>query len=255
MSKPSLKIVIADDEPLARQRLRDLLADIGQVDVVGEAQHGEQALLLVQETQADAILLDIRMPHMDGIEAAQHMQHLNPRPHIIFTTAYDNYAIQAFELNAIDYLLKPIREERLATALDKVRKTKQPLLNATQLQSIKPLQSARTHLSIHVRGRVVLVPLHQVIYLRAEQKYITVRTANDEHLLEGSLSQLEDELGQDFVRVHRNCLVAKAHIHGFEKQSTQTDEGLVEHHWVVRFKGISDTVAVSRRHQHIIKTF
>lgn len=253
MTKP-LNIIIADDEPLARQRLRDLLTDIGDNQVVGEAQHGEEAIQLAQKTQADAILLDIRMPHMDGIEAAQHLQNLSLCPCIIFTTAYDTYAIQAFELNAIDYLLKPIREERLAKALDKVR-LQQPALNSAQLESIKPLQAPRTHLSIHVRGRVVLVPLHQVVYLRAEQKYITVRTANDAHLLEGSLSQLEDELGQDFVRVHRNCLVAKSHIQGFEKQSTQTDEGLVEHHWVVRFKGIADTVAVSRRHQHIIKTF
>ncbi len=245
-----LRILIADDETPARNRLRDLLGDIPDVNVVAEAQNGKEAIELAAEHQPDVVLLDIRMPLMDGIEAAQHLQLLTPIPKLIFTTAYDAYAIRAFDLNAIDYLLKPIRQERLETALNKVR-----VLQPAQLASLKPLLPTRSHLSIHERGKVLLVPIHEIIYFRAEQKYVTVRTAAREYLVEESLTQLELELGEQLLRLHRNCLVAKAFITGFEKRTIVNDDGQTEQQWVAILRDVPETVAVSRRQQHVIKTF
>lgn len=244
-----LNILIADDETPARNRLRDLISDIANVKVVAEAQNGKEAIEQAELHTPDLILLDIRMPLMDGIEAAQHLQRMKIPPKLIFTTAYDAYAIKAFELNAIDYLLKPIRQERLEIALSKVR-----ALLPTQIEALKPLQTARTHLSIHERGRVILVPLNDVIYFRAEQKYVTVRTAEREFLVEDSLTQLEVEFGDRLLRLHRNCLVAKPFITGFEKRTILNEEAQTEQQWVAILKGIPETIAVSRRQQHLIKT-
>jgi two-component system, LytTR family, response regulator AlgR len=245
---PTIKLIIADDEAPARNRLRDLLSEIADVAVVAEAHNGKEAIELAEAHLADVLLLDIRMPLMDGIEAAQHAQKLAHQPNIIFTTAFDAYAIKAFDLNAIDYLLKPIRQERLETALNKVR-----ALKPAQLESLKPLQNQRSHFSIHERGRVLLVPIADVIYLRAEQKYVTVRTAEREYLLEESLTQLETEFGERLIRLHRNCLVAKCFIAGFEKRQGVNELGQTEQQWVALLKGVPETVAVSRRQQHIIK--
>ena len=183
---PSLTILIADDEAPARNRLKDLLSDIADVAVIAEAKNGKEAVQLATQQQPDLLLLDIRMPLMDGLEAAQHMQKLMPRPQIIFTTAYDAYAIKAFDLNAIDYLLKPIRLERLQAAIEKAKAISTPAL-----QALKPLQKTRSHLSIHERGSIVLIPIEDIIYCRAELKYITVRTQQKAYLLEESLTQLE----------------------------------------------------------------
>ena len=184
------------------------------------------------------------MPLMDGIEAAQHAQKLEPKPHIIFTTAFDAYAIKAFDLNAIDYLLKPIRLERLQTAINKAH-----ALKPKQMESLKPLQKTRTHLSIHERGRVLLVPIETIIYLRAELKYVTVRTAEREYLIEESLTNLEIEFGERFIRLHRNCLVARHFIAGYEKRLNQDNE----QQWVALLKEIPETVAISRRQQYLIR--
>lgn len=242
--------MIADDEAPARNRLRDLLGDIANVSVVAEAPNGKEAIELASEHHPDVVLLDIRMPLMDGIEAAQHLQLLTPTPKLIFTTAYDAYAIKAFELNAIDYLLKPIRQERLETALNKVR-----ALQPAQLASLKPLLPTRSHLSIHERGKVLLVPIHEIIYFRAELKYVTVRTATREYLVEESLTQLELEFGDQLLRLHRNCLVAKPFIAGFEKRTIINDDAQTEQQWVAILKDVPETVTVSRRQQHLIKTF
>ena len=239
----TLKILIADDETPARNRMRDLLGDIEHVSVVAEAKNGKEAIDLAQKTMPDLMLLDIRMPLMDGIEAAQHAQKLEPKPYIIFTTAFDAYAIKAFDLNAIDYLLKPIRLERLQVAINKAHALK-PL----PLDALKPLQKMRSHLSIHERGRVLLIPIETVIYLRAELKYITVRTAEREYLIEESLTNLESEFGERFVRLHRNCLVATQFISGYEKR---TIDG--ESQWLAMFKEIPDTIAISRRQQYLVK--
>ena len=238
-----LNILIADDEAPARNRMRDLLSDIEQVAVVAEAKNGKEAIDLALQTKPDLLLLDIRMPVMDGIEAAQHAQKLEPKPHIIFTTAFDAYAIKAFDLNAIDYLLKPIRLERLQAAINKAH-----ALQPKQIEALKPLQKTRSHLSIHERGRVLLVPIETIIYLRAELKYITVRTAEREYLIEESLTNLEVEFGERFIRLHRNSLVAPSFIAGYEKRSVDG-----ENQWVALLKGISETVAISRRQQHLVR--
>ncbi|HNV88209.1 MAG TPA: LytTR family DNA-binding domain-containing protein [Methylotenera sp.] len=239
-----LKILIADDEAPARNRMRDLLSDIEGVLVVAEASNGKEAIDLAQTTKPDVMLLDIRMPLMDGIEAAQHAQKLDPRPNIIFTTAFDAYAIKAFDLNAIDYLLKPIRLERLQTAINKAH-TLKPL----SIEALKPLQKIRSHLSIHERGRVLLVPIEQVIYLRAELKYITVRTTEREYLIEESLTHLEAEFGERFLRLHRNCLAAVDFIAGYEKRLNEANEA----QWVALLRGIPETIAISRRQQHLVR--
>jgi len=239
-----LNILIADDEAPARNRMRDLLAEIENLAVVAEAKNGKEAIELALETKPDLMLLDIRMPLMDGIEAAQHAQKLEPKPHIIFTTAFDAYAIKAFDLNAIDYLLKPIRLERLQTAINKAH-----ALKPKQMEALKPLQKMRTHLSIHERGRVLLVPIETIIYLRAELKYVTVRTAEREYLIEESLTNLEIEFGERFIRLHRNCLVARHFIAGYEKRLNQDNE----QQWVALLKAIPETVAISRRQQYLIR--
>ncbi|HEX5364723.1 MAG TPA: LytTR family DNA-binding domain-containing protein [Gallionella sp.] len=258
-----LRIFIVDDEPPARSRLRDLLQDCSEqlaLKVVGEAGNGQEALDKLMVTPADVVLLDIRMPQMDGIELAQHLNRL-PRPvlgeveeHapkwppvIIFTTAYDAYAIKAFELHAIDYLLKPIRLGRLFEALGRARAAV-PL----QLEVLRELlPEARKHISIHERGKIHLVPIDQVLFLRAELKYVTVRTAEQEYLLEESLSALEKEFSTRFVRIHRNCLVAKEAIEGFEKGGEDGDGS----GWLVKLKGLDERLAISRRQQYIVKEF
>lgn len=244
----ALKILIVDDEPPARNRLRALLADCKEPphEVVGEAAHGRAALEECEITHPDLILLDIRMPEMDGIELAQHLAKLEQPPAVIFTTAYDDYALKAFEVNAVDYLLKPIRLERLQSALNRVQHIKPIPAQTLARLSHRP----RSNLSIQEAGRVHLIPLAEVIFLRAELKYVTVRTPRREFLLDESLSQLEQEFAEHFVRIHRNCLVAKAFISGFERV---TEAG--ESHWVTVLKGVSEKLPVSRRQQFVVREF
>jgi two-component system response regulator AlgR len=241
--RAAMKILIADDEEPARDRLRELLAEIPGTGIVGEARNGMEALSLAETLLPDIMLLDIRMPEMDGIEVAAHLLRLEHPPAVVFTTAYDSHAMQAFEMNAVDYLLKPIRVERLANALHKAR-----ALLPAQLGGIKVLQPQRTHFSATERGRILLIPVTDVIYLRAELKYLTVRTREREYLIEDALTAIEHELPQLFVRLHRNCLAARQAIRGFEKRH---DEG-GESHWVALFKEVPETLPVSRRQQHIV---
>lgn len=239
-----LKILIADDEAPARNRLRELLADIPDVLVIAEARNGKEALELCSDNTPDLLLLDIRMPKMDGIEAAGHLQKFEPPPAIIFTTAYDSYAMQAFEIHAVDYLLKPIRLERLQTAISKAR-----ALLPSQLAALKPMQPQRTHFSVVERGRVILVPVPDVVYLKAELKYITVRTREREYLIEDSLVNIEQEFGGHFLRLHRNCLATRASILGYEKRPGSNGES----HWVALLKDVPETIAVSRRQLHVLR--
>jgi two-component system response regulator AlgR len=246
-----LKLLIADDEAPARNRLRELLSEINNITVVAEAKNGQEALNLANDHQPDTVLLDIRMPGIDGIEAAQHLQKMAKPPAIIFTTAFDSYAMQAFDMNAVDYLLKPIRLERLYTAIQKAR-----ALLPSQLEALAPLSPQKKYFSISERGRILLVPIADVIYLRAELKYITVRTAEREYILEESLNNLEQEFGNIFIRLHRNCLVAKAYILGYEKRQEDFDEDgnkSSEKHWVALLKNTDETIIVSRRQQHLIR--
>lgn len=242
MVDQAVSLIIADDEAPARNRLRELLADMPGVSIAGEARHGAEAIALAQQSGANLVLLDIRMPQMDGIEAAAHLQKMPSPPAIIFTTAYDAYALQAFDMSAIDYLLKPIRRERLLTAINKAR-----ALLPAQLAAIRPMQPQRSHFSISERGRILLVPVNEVIYLRAELKYTTLRTAQHEYLIEDSLNSIEQEFGERFLRLHRNCLVNPHYLLGYQKMA----EG--EHQWVALLKGIPETVGVSRRQLHLLK--
>jgi len=250
-----MRVLLVDDEAPARARLKDLIADLAAtlpVEVAGEAATGREALAAVCALKPDVVLLDIRMPDIDGIETAEHLLKLEQPPAVIFTTAYDGYALRAFEVNAIDYLLKPVREERLAAALQKAR-----ALTTHRLEALKAAAGhARTHLAITDRGRIILVPLPEVIYLKAELKYVTVRTAAKEYLLEESLTRLEQEFSGRFIRIHRNCLVARDHVAGFKRVHGGEEEG--EHAgsgWVVMLKGVPETLPVSRRQQHVIREF
>jgi len=242
-----LSVLIVDDEAPARSRMHDLLADCAAdvpLVVMGEAANGRTALEEAGARPVDVVLLDVRMPEMDGIEVAQHLQRLEHPPAVIFTTAYDAYAIRAFEVHAIDYLLKPIRAARLKEALARARSAARPKPEA--LRELRP--GPRAFLSAQERGKVHLIPAGDVIYLKAELKYVTVRTAMREYLIEESLARLEQEYPERFVRVHRNCLVARQAIRGFERSA----EG-VEGPWEVVFKACPERIPVSRRQQHIVR--
>jgi two-component system response regulator AlgR len=244
----TLRVIIADDETPARSRVRDLLEDCAvsfPIELAGEAASGRELLTLLEKTPADVVLLDIRMPEMDGLEVAQHLMKLPDPPSVIFTTAFDDYALRAFELHAVDYLVKPIRLRRLHDALTRARAITPLRLDV--LQRIAP--EPRTHLSVQERGKVMLIAVPDILYLRAELKYVTVRTTTREHLVEESLSRLEQEFAEQFVRIHRSCLVAKTHIVGFEKNATEASES----RWVVILNGLNEKLPVSRRQQHIVK--
>ena len=244
-----LRILVVDDEGPARHRLRDLLADCADklgLHVVGEAANGREALELVPMLNPNVVLLDIRMPEVDGIEVARHMQKLDSPPAVVFTTAYDAYAIKAFEVHAVDYLLKPIRAARLEAALHRVRTMAPPSDDALRSLASGP----RANLCAQERGRIHLIPITDVLYLKAELKYVTARTQAREFLLEESLTKLEQEFVDRFVRIHRNCLVARAAIRGFERVQ---DEG--EGHWVVMLSGLEEKLAVSRRQQYVVREF
>jgi len=235
-----LRVLIVDDEAPARRRLREVLADCASeiaLEIVGEAEDGLAALDCLEASPVDLVLLDIRMPGMDGIECAGHIQKRDRPPAIIFTSAYDAYACQAFDLNAIDYLLKPVRAERLSRALSKAHS-----VSLAALQSLRDAHpKARTHLSVNEKGRIVLIPLEEILYLKAELKYVTIRTAQREFLLEESLSRLEEEFGETFLRIHRNCLVASARIREVGKSPGADDSHFL------RLDGLDESLLVSRR--------
>ena len=244
----SLRVFIVDDEAPARARMKALLADIAAElpnVVVGEAAHGIEALQRLADAPADVALVDIRMPQMDGIELARHLAGAAHPPAVVFTTAYDQYAVQAFELNAIDYLVKPVRAQRLAAALEKARRAAPP---ARETLARLPSE-ARRHLSVSERGRILLVPVSDILYLKAELKYVTARTREREHLLDESLTHLEEEFASRFVRVHRNCLVAREAIAGFEKSAAEDGET----HWSVLLAGLEEKLPVSRRQWPTVK--
>ncbi|MBV5286742.1 MAG: response regulator transcription factor [Methyloversatilis discipulorum] len=233
-----LRVFIADDEAPARLRLRALLSDIEAElpnRVVGEAANGQEALerlsALAADDQADVALVDIRMPGMDGVELATRLAALPRPPVLVFCTAYDQYAVRAFELQAVDYLMKPVRANRLLDALRRVPERRS-----------QPAEAGRSQLSCSERGRILLLPVADILYLRAELKYVTARTAAREYLLEEALAALEQEFARRFVRIHRNCLVARDAVIGFE----HVRDG-AEGHWAVVLKGLDERLPVSRR--------
>jgi two-component system response regulator AlgR len=241
MTEP--RILIADDEPPARARLRALLGDIAAEfphTIVGEAGDGVAALELLARTPADIVLADIRMPRLDGVELAQQLAGLARPPALVFVTAHDEFALKAFELAAADYLMKPVRAPRLLEALRKARRLAP---GDALLKELAP--AGRERLRVVERGAVLLVPVAEVLYLRAEQKYVTARTVEREYLLEESLAHLETEFAPRFVRIHRNCLVAAAAVAGVLREADADESG--ELHWALRLKGVPEHLPVSRR--------
>jgi two-component system, LytTR family, response regulator AlgR len=233
-----MKVLVVDDEAPARARLRAMLEEIGGYEVCGEAANGRETLEQCEQYQPDVVLLDIRMPGIDGLEAAQHLQSLSQPPAIIFTTAYNDYALQAFETHAVDYLLKPVRLERLRDALLHARR-----LTRVQVVSVRAgddQSETRQRICANVRGSLQLIPVAEIRYFLADQKYVVVGTGESQLLIEETLKSLEQEFADLFVRIHRNALVAKHYITGLGKD----DAG----HAQVSLAGVEQTLEVSRRH-------
>jgi two-component system response regulator AlgR len=234
----ALKVLIVDDEALARSRLRTLLGECTEprADVVGEASNAVQAMEQIQRTGCELVMLDIHMPGVDGMALASTLRQMAAPPAIVFVTAYAEHAVHAFELEAVDYLTKPVRRERLQQALQKV--VKQRSVGEGAQDGGLP-----ESLIIQERGRSERVALADVIYLKAELKYITVRTADKEHIFDGALSDLEQRYAHLFVRVHRNALVSRRAVRAVEKHNDPVEgEG-----WMVRLDGVEERLAVSRR--------
>jgi len=230
-----MKVLIVDDEPLARARLQKLISDIEGVEAVGEAGNGAEAIKQVHSLQPEIVLLDIRMPGMDGLEAGSHISALENPPAIIFTTAFGEFALDAFQSHAVDYLLKPVSKEMLAAGLAAARKP-----TRAQLQQIGGNdETARTHICATDRGEIELIDIQDIFYFHADAKYLEVRHVNGQALIEESLTMLEDEFGQRFFRVHRNALVDPKCL----AKLSNNEEG----QWQLSFQGIDDIVDVSRR--------
>ena len=248
-----IRVFIADDEAPARARLKELLADVrGTVATViaGEAGNGLEVIERLPGSGAQVLLLDIQMPGMGGIELARHLSGLENAPAIVFVTAHDRHAVEAFELNALDYLMKPVRAERLAAALKKAGAA-----GPDQRERLeKAATGAREFFSVAERNRIVLVPVADVLFLKAELKYVTLRTKAGEHLIEEPLISIEREFAERFVRVHRNCLVARAAIRGFERSSGGPAGGEEEPHWNVVLEGVAEQLPVSRRQWPAVKS-
>ncbi|MDM8558835.1 LytTR family DNA-binding domain-containing protein [Candidatus Parabeggiatoa sp. HSG14] len=238
-----MKIIIADDEPLARDRLRALVRELGMGKVVAMANNGMEVLFATRAYQPDIVLLDIHMPGMDGMQTAKQLALLHPTPVVIFTTAYEEYAVEAFEHQAVDYLMKPIRKERLEQALKRA-------YDFIQTPSNQPLTStptARTHISHYRRGELHLVPVNQIYYFFSHQKYIVLRWVDGEALISEALRDLEQEFAGQFLRIHRSTLVAMIQIAGLIKKENGRS--------YIQLKDISETLEVSRRHLQTVKTF
>jgi len=221
-----MKILIVDDEPLARQRLRTMLAELPDVEVVGEADNGREAVEKAESLAADAVLMDIAMPVMDGLEAARHLARADSHPAVIFCTAYDEHALAAFEAAAVDYLVKPVRLERLAEALQRARRGRTPLPAAVEASLG---QRQRSHLAARMRGSLRLIPIEDVYYLLAEEKYVLVHHARGEDLIEESLKSLELEFADRFQRIHRNCLVANEEFLELRRQPDGQVQAILRH--------------------------
>lgn len=200
-----MKVVIADDEPLARERLRMLLGQLAGIEIVAEVGDGRSALETCAAHDPALVLLDIAMPGIDGLEVARHLSAFEPRPAVVFCTAYDAHALKAFEAAAVDYLVKPVRPERLQAAVERAR----TFTAGRDVVGEEHGDKRRTHLCARLRGSLRLIPVEEVRYLQAEEKYVVVHHARGEDLVEESLKSLEDEFGDRFVRIHRNCLVAR----------------------------------------------
>ena len=242
-----LRVFIADDEAPARARLRMLLEDIRAelpTEVVGESAQAAEAIARLPASGAQVLLLDVQMPGMNGLELARHVSALADPPAVVFVTAHDRHAVEAFELNALDYLVKPARAERLAAALRKA-----VAAGPARVERLEAARGApREFFSVIERNRITLVPVSEVLYLKAEHKYVTLRTRGAEHLIEESLVAIEREFAERFVRAHRNCLVARRAIRGVER-AADTDDA----QWQLVLDGLEERISVSRRQWPALK--
>ncbi|CAN5185555.1 alginate biosynthesis regulator AlgR [soil metagenome] len=232
-----MNVLIVDDEPPARERLTQLVEDLDGWRVAGEARNGQEAVDLCARLRPDVVLMDIRMPGMDGVEAARHLSVMEPPPAVIFTTAYDEYAVDAFEARAIGYLLKPVRRPRLERALAHAARLTRLQLTSLKATGVGP--QARGHICARVRDELRLIPIRDVICFTADQKYVTVRHKRGEELIDEALKDLAREFSPAFVRIHRNALIAIAHLDAVEK----TDDGS----YLARMRHGDVQLAVSRR--------
>jgi two-component system response regulator AlgR len=240
-----MRILVVDDEAPARERLRRLIEDLdGDYEVVGEAANGAEATSKCAETDPDLVLLDVQMPGPNGLDVAGELATLEPPPAVILVTAYPEYALDAFERNVADYLVKPVRRERLSDALERLPLTTRPQRAASD-GGIDP--DRRRHLSAHYRGGVQTVPVEQVLYLLAEQKYVTVRHPGGRMLIDESLVALEQEFPELFMRIHRNALVATGCLVGLEKGADGAS--------VAVLNGCDERLPVSRRHLPEVRRF
>ena len=234
-----MKIMVADDELHARQRLCRLLEELGYEDIV-EASHGQQVLQQWHQQPCEVILLDIRMPGLDGLSVARQLAEFPNPPTLIFTTAYPDHALEAFEVYALDYLLKPIKKQRLQQVLERAQRLHPAAVVAESSLPAVTGANAREYLCVRVRGNLQRIAVADIYYFRAEQKYVSVRHKNGYVLIEDALKALEQEFAASFVRVHRNALVANRYLQGMEKDR--------EDHWFVTFKGFDERLEISRRH-------
>ena len=238
-----MKVLIVDDEQLARDRLARMLTDMNGYEVVGQAANGMQAIERCESTQPDVVLLDIRMPGMDGLEAARHMAGMEQPPAVVFCTAYEEHAIEAFKVQAVGYLLKPVRRDDLSAVLSSATRT-----NRAQLTALAHEEGAqRTHISARTRKGIELVPVDEVRYFQADQKYVTMRHPGGELLIDETLQELETEFGSRFIRVHRNALVSTKYIEGLERN----EEGQYQ----IRLRDVPVGIDISRRHVSSIRRY
>lgn len=243
----SIKILVVDDEEYARERIKGLIARYADYDVCAEAENGAEAVVMVERFQPDIVLMDITMPGMDGLEAARHIATMEMPPAVIFTTAYGEYALEAFSTKATGYLMKPIRQEQLLQSLEQARS----LNRAQRLEMLEQRtggqRSSRKHICARMRGNLELIPIEDVVYFQADQKYVTVRHNGGEVIIEQSLKSLETDLADRFIRIHRNALVAKSRITGL----TKSDVGRTQ----ITLDKVRDQLEVSRRHLAEVRRF
>jgi two-component system response regulator AlgR len=242
----TINVLVVDDEELARERIKRLLNDNEDYQVVAEAENGAEALMMVERHKPELVLLDISMPVMDGLEVARHLSGFDSPPAVIFTTAYGEYALEAFSTKATGYLMKPIRQQQLLQSLEQARS-----LNRAQrtevLEKHADDKPKRKHICARMRGNMELIPVEDIFYFQADQKYVTVRHKKGEVIIEESLKSLETDLEDHFIRIHRNALVAKNRITGLAK----SDIGRVQ----VKIDQLDDRLEVSRRHVAEIRRF
>ena len=212
-----MKVLIVDDEKPARERLRQILQDEDDYEVIGVAGNGHEALALAVEHQPDIVLLDIRMPGLDGIETAHHLNELEHTPAVVFTTAYDEYAVDAFEARAVGYVLKPVRRSRLAAALAQASRLAGNTLQ--QVAGEAKLEAQRRHVCANVKGSLKLIPVDEIWCFVADQKYVRAEHEKGRDLLDDSLKSLVEEFSDRFVRIHRSALVAVDKIDRIEKMA------------------------------------